>query len=77
MHPCNRYCVENLIGAITWANVAMGFIAKSTNAWLLLGTSYVARVWVSLLRFAQPASSHTGNPMWCSQGRVCATHTVA
>jgi hypothetical protein len=37
--------VENLIGAITWANVAMGFIAKSTNAWLLLDTPYVARVW--------------------------------
>eukprot|EP00038_Savillea_parva_P011882 m.200803 g.200803 ORF g.200803 m.200803 type:complete len:617 (-) comp21198_c0_seq1:70-1920(-) len=40
-----RYCVENLIGAITWANVAFGFIAKGLNAGFLLGTPYKARIW--------------------------------
>jgi hypothetical protein len=31
--------------AITWANVAFGFLAKGLNAGLLLGTPYPLRIW--------------------------------
>ena len=35
-----HYCALNLIGAVTWANVAMGFVAKGCNATFLLSTPY-------------------------------------
>lgn len=40
-----HYCAVNLIGAVTWANVAFGFLAKGLNAACLLGTSYTGRIW--------------------------------
>ena len=45
----DHFCDARYIGAVTWANVGFGFLAKGLNAFLLLETPYAARLWGMVL----------------------------